>query len=48
MFQGNEACLSSVQANFSSLKALAERLDSHVGTKSAGVEPERGGAYPGL
>ncbi len=40
MFQGNEACLSSVQANFSSLKALAERLDSHVGTKSAGVEPE--------
>ncbi len=46
MFQGNEACLSSVQANFSSLKALAEsetqaeRLDSHVGTKSAGVELE--------
>ncbi len=46
MFQGNEACLSSVQANFSSLKALAEsetqaeRLDSHVGTKSSGVELE--------
>ncbi len=46
MFQGNEACLSSVQANFSSLKALAEsetqaeRLDSHVVTKSAGVELE--------
>ncbi len=47
MFQGNEACLSSVQANFSSLKALAERLDSHVGTKSAGWSQKRG-AYPGL
>ncbi len=48
MFQGNEACLSSVQANFSSLKALAERLDSHVGNQERGGGARRGGAYPGL
>lgn len=43
MFQGNEACLSSVQANFTSLKALAE---SEKQTESTGshVEPQRSGA----
>lgn len=37
MFQGNEVCLSSVQANFNSLKALAERAGSHVEPASSGA-----------
>ncbi|CAM4619805.1 unnamed protein product [Leuciscus chuanchicus] len=43
MFQGNEACLSSVQANFTSLKTLAE---SEKQTESTGshVELQRSGA----
>jgi len=46
MFQGNEACLSSVQANFTSIKALAESekqaqsTSSHVELKRSGEELE--------
>lgn len=46
MFQGNEACLNSVQANFDSLKALVEsekqakREDSSAEIKSSGAELE--------